>query len=160
MDVENRTLPSGPPGMHRPLVIAHRGASFDAPESTAPAYLVARELGADYLELDLQRTKDGQLIALHDDTLERTTDVAKRFPERAKAPVSQFTLAADNRSGNRPGFSSAAAPAEGERLYLHFVQALRDLGLPVETGEFGADMRVALVNDGPVTIWLDTADRG
>ena len=74
--------------------------------------------------------------------------------------VSQFTLAADNRSGNRPGFSSAAAPAEGERLYLHFVQALRDLGLPVETGEFGADMRVALVNDGPVTIWLDTADRG
>lgn len=74
--------------------------------------------------------------------------------------VSQFTLAADNRSGNRPGFSSAAAPAEGERLYLHFVQALRDLGLPVKTGEFGADMRVALVNDGPVTIWLDTADRG
>lgn len=74
--------------------------------------------------------------------------------------VSQFTLAADNRSGNRPGFSGAAAPADGERLYLHFVQALRDLGLPVETGEFGADMRVALVNDGPVTIWLDTADRG
>ena len=74
--------------------------------------------------------------------------------------VSQFTLAADNRSGNRPGFSSAAAPAEGERLYLHFVQALRDLGLPVETGVFGADMRVALVNDGPVTIWMDTADRG
>ena len=80
-------------GIPWPAVIAHRGASFDAPESTAPAYLVARELGADYLELDLQRTKDGQLIALHDDTLERTTDVAKRFPERAKAPVSQFTLA-------------------------------------------------------------------
>lgn len=73
--------------------------------------------------------------------------------------VSQFTLAADNRSGNRPGFSSAAPPAEGEQLYLHFAQALRDLGLPVETGEFGADMRVSLVNDGPVTIWLDTADR-
>ena len=73
--------------------------------------------------------------------------------------VSQFTLAADTRTGNRPGFSTAAPPAEGERLYLHFAQALRDLGLPVETGEFGADMRVALVNDGPVTIWLDTADR-
>lgn len=73
--------------------------------------------------------------------------------------VSQFTLAADTRTGNRPGFSTAAPPAEGERLYLHFAQALRDLGLPVETGEFGADMRVALVNDGPVTIWMDSADR-
>lgn len=73
--------------------------------------------------------------------------------------VSQFTLAADTRSGNRPGFSSAAPPAAGERLYLAFAQALRDLGLPVETGEFGADMRVSLVNDGPVTIWMDSADR-
>lgn len=73
--------------------------------------------------------------------------------------VSQFTLAADTRTGNRPGFSTAAPPTEGERLYLHFAQALRDLGLPVETGEFGADMRVALVNDGPVTIWMDSADR-
>lgn len=49
-----------------PAVIAHRGASFDAPESTRPAYLLARELGADYLEMDLQRTRDGQSIALHD----------------------------------------------------------------------------------------------
>ena len=70
--------------------------------------------------------------------------------------VSQFTLAADTRSGNRPGFSSAAAPAEGERLYLHFAEALRAQGVPVETGRFGADMAVHLVNDGPVTIWLDT----
>ncbi|WP_299912778.1 D-aminoacyl-tRNA deacylase [uncultured Paracoccus sp.] len=70
--------------------------------------------------------------------------------------VSQFTLAADNSSGNRPGFSAAAAPEDGKRLYEHFAQALRNLGLPVETGEFGADMAVELVNDGPVTIWLDT----
>lgn len=74
--------------------------------------------------------------------------------------VSQFTLAADTRSGNRPGFSTAAAPDEGERLYLAFAQALREQGLQVETGEFGADMQVALVNDGPVTIWMDTAERG
>lgn len=73
--------------------------------------------------------------------------------------VSQFTLAADNSSGNRPGFSAAAAPADGQRLYEHLAQALRDLGLPVETGEFGADMKVALINDGPVTIWLDSDDR-
>ncbi|WP_296474043.1 D-aminoacyl-tRNA deacylase [Roseinatronobacter sp.] len=71
--------------------------------------------------------------------------------------VSQFTLAADTRSGNRPGFSSAAPPNEGEQLYLHFAQALRDLGVTVETGQFGAEMAVHLVNDGPVTIWLDTA---
>ncbi|MFD1341634.1 D-aminoacyl-tRNA deacylase [Litorisediminicola beolgyonensis] len=70
--------------------------------------------------------------------------------------VSQFTLAADTSRGNRPGFSTAAPPAEGERLYLHFAEALRDLGLPVETGEFGADMKVSLVNDGPVTIWMDS----
>ena len=73
--------------------------------------------------------------------------------------VSQFTLAADTRTGNRPGFSSAEAPARGEALYLRFAQALRDLGLNVATGEFGADMQVALVNDGPVTIWMDSAER-
>jgi D-tyrosyl-tRNA(Tyr) deacylase len=71
--------------------------------------------------------------------------------------VSQFTLAADTRSGNRPGFSTAAAPVEGERLYLHFAKSLRALGVAVETGQFGAEMAVHLVNDGPVTIWLDTS---
>lgn len=69
--------------------------------------------------------------------------------------VSQFTLAADLR-GNRPGFSTAAPPIAGERLYLHFSQALQKEGVPVANGRFGADMAVSLVNDGPVTIWLDT----
>lgn len=69
--------------------------------------------------------------------------------------VSQFTLAADLR-GNRPGFSTAAPPAEGERLYLHFAQTLANEGVPVGTGRFGADMAVSLVNDGPVTICMDT----
>lgn len=73
--------------------------------------------------------------------------------------VSQFTLSADTSRGNRPGFSTAAPPAEGERLYEHFARALAAEGVPVETGRFGADMAVALVNDGPVTIWMDTADR-
>jgi len=70
---------------------------------------------------------------------------------------SQVTLAADTSRGNRPGFSAAAAPAEGERLYLAFVEALRGLGVPVATGRFGAEMAVSLTNDGPVTIWLDNA---
>ncbi|AOZ68686.1 D-tyrosyl-tRNA(Tyr) deacylase [Rhodobacter xanthinilyticus] len=73
--------------------------------------------------------------------------------------VSQFTLAADTSRGNRPGFSSAAAPELGKELYEHFSASLRGLGLPVETGEFGADMAVSLLNDGPITIWMDTADR-
>ncbi|WP_299363858.1 D-aminoacyl-tRNA deacylase [uncultured Paracoccus sp.] len=70
--------------------------------------------------------------------------------------VSQFTLAADTRSGNRPGFSAAAPPDEGRRLYERFAAALAGLGVPVATGEFGAMMQVGLVNDGPVTIWMDT----
>lgn len=69
--------------------------------------------------------------------------------------VSQFTLAADTARGNRPGFSAAAPPETAERLYLAFADALRDLGVPVETGRFGAEMAVSLTNDGPVTIWLD-----
>ncbi len=70
--------------------------------------------------------------------------------------VSQFTLAADTSRGNRPGFSTAAPPEEGRALYEHFAAVLGEQGIGVETGEFGADMKVALVNDGPVTIWMDT----
>lgn len=69
--------------------------------------------------------------------------------------VSQFTLAADTRSGNRPGFSTAARPDEGERLYEYFADQLRAQGVEVAQGRFGADMKVSLVNDGPVTIWME-----
>jgi glycerophosphoryl diester phosphodiesterase len=80
-------------GIPHPAVIAHRGASFDAPESTAAAYKLARDLGADYLEMDLQRSKDGVLFALHDNNLQRTTDVATRFPDRKDSPANAFTMA-------------------------------------------------------------------
>lgn len=70
--------------------------------------------------------------------------------------VSQFTLAADTSRGNRPGFSSAAAPDQGELLYEYFAEQLRDLGINVAQGQFGAEMAVALVNDGPVTIWIES----
>jgi D-tyrosyl-tRNA(Tyr) deacylase len=69
--------------------------------------------------------------------------------------VSQFTLAADTRSGNRPGFSTAARPDEGERLYEYFAGQMRAQGIEVAQGQFGADMKVSLVNDGPVTIWME-----
>ena len=70
--------------------------------------------------------------------------------------ISQFTLAADTSRGNRPGFSAAAAPEEGRKLYERFAASLAALGIPTETGRFGADMAVELINDGPVTIWLET----
>ncbi len=71
--------------------------------------------------------------------------------------VSQFTLYADSTRGRRPDFTAAARPEEADRLYLAFVEALRSKGVPVKTGVFAADMEVEIINDGTVTIWLDTA---
>jgi D-tyrosyl-tRNA(Tyr) deacylase len=73
--------------------------------------------------------------------------------------VSQFTLSADTRKGNRPSFIGAAQPPLAEALYQRFCAQLGQEGVPVSTGEFAAQMAVALVNDGPVTIWLDTQAR-
>jgi D-tyrosyl-tRNA(Tyr) deacylase len=70
--------------------------------------------------------------------------------------VSQFTLAADTRSGTRPGFSTAAAPERARALFDYLVAQARATQPRVATGEFGADMQVSLVNDGPVTFWLET----
>jgi D-tyrosyl-tRNA(Tyr) deacylase len=72
--------------------------------------------------------------------------------------VSQFTLFADTRRGRRPGFTGAAPPELAEHLYGRFAATLAGLGPTVATGRFGAEMAVELVNDGPFTIWLDTAD--
>jgi D-tyrosyl-tRNA(Tyr) deacylase len=71
--------------------------------------------------------------------------------------VPQFTLAADTKSGTRPGFSSAASPEEGRRLFESFARACRERHALVAAGRFGADMQVSLVNDGPVTFWLQVS---
>lgn len=71
--------------------------------------------------------------------------------------VPQFTLAADTSGGTRPGFSTAAAPADGQRLFEYFLAAAVQQHEPVRAGVFGADMQVELINDGPVTFWLRTA---
>lgn len=73
--------------------------------------------------------------------------------------VSQFTLYADTRRGRRPGFATAGPPELAERLWRRFADALEALGVRVATGRFGTEMQVELVNDGPFTIWLDSADR-
>jgi D-tyrosyl-tRNA(Tyr) deacylase len=70
--------------------------------------------------------------------------------------VSQFTLCADTRRGRRPSFTGAMEPVAAEKLFEHFCRAVRSRGLRVETGRFGASMQVELVNDGPVTVLLDT----
>ena len=72
--------------------------------------------------------------------------------------VSNFTLCADCSHGRRPSFSAAARPETAEPLYDAFCQALRDRGVPVETGVFGADMKITLTNDGPVTLVIDARD--
>ena len=69
--------------------------------------------------------------------------------------VSQFTLAADTSRGNRPGFSQAAPPEIGNQLYERFILEVEELGIQTQRGSFGADMKVSLTNDGPVTIWMD-----
>lgn len=74
------------------IVIAHRGSTYWTPEETEPAFLWARNIGADYLEFDVQLTKDSVLIAFHDNDLSRTTNVSEVFPERVKSEINEFTL--------------------------------------------------------------------
>lgn len=94
------------------------------------------------------------LRAFEDDAGKMNRDV--REAGGSLLVVSQFTLMADCRSGRRPGFTEAAEPTTAERLYLRFVEEVRASGLPVATGRFRAEMQVELVNDGPVTLLLDS----
>ena len=73
--------------------------------------------------------------------------------------ISQFTLAADWRKGNRPGFSRVADPETAEKHYLYFCKQLAAEGVPVKTGKFRSHMAVSLTNDGPMTIWMDSNDK-
>jgi len=117
------------------LVCAMDGDPGDAPD----------KLAAKIAKLRIFRDDDGRMNRSLLDT------------KGAALVVSQFTLAADTTRGNRPGFSSAAAPDVGEPAYERFAAALAAQDISVATGRFGADMEVHLINDGPVTIWMDSA---
>lgn len=116
--------------------------------------LICAMQGDTEAEADKLAAKIAKLRIFKDDAGKMNLSV--RDAGGAALVVSQFTLAADLR-GNRPGFSYAAAPDQGKRLYEYFSDRIRVEGLTVENGIFGADMDVSLNNDGPVTIWVDTA---
>jgi D-tyrosyl-tRNA(Tyr) deacylase len=97
-------------------------------------------------------------LRIHADA-EGRTNLALGDVEGSVLAVSQFTLYADIRRGRRPGFTDAAEPAHAAAVYDAFCAALQELDVPTERGRFGASMEVELVNDGPFTIWLDSADR-
>ncbi|MEK7475028.1 MAG: glycerophosphodiester phosphodiesterase family protein [Candidatus Coatesbacteria bacterium] len=119
----------------RVAVIGHRGASFWAPEETAPAFLLARELGADWLEMDIQRTKDGVLIAHHDGDLARTTDCATVFPGRERDGVHTFTWDEVRRLDAGSWFNAKQRDRARESFRGLVIQRLEDV---IGIGEKGA----------------------
>ncbi|MFF3857707.1 glycerophosphodiester phosphodiesterase [Streptomyces sp. NPDC002209] len=121
------TSPAGAAGLLGPVVYAHRGASAYAPENTLDAIDLAMRLGFDWVENDVQRTKDGELVVVHDDTLARTTDVEQAFPDRAPWRVKDFTAAeiATLDAGSWFGAEFAGARVPTLREYLDRVQSNR-----------------------------------
>jgi D-aminoacyl-tRNA deacylase len=116
--------------------------------------LLCVEHGDGHREVDFLARKISSLRIFEDDAGKMNRSVVD--VGCSALVVSQFTLCADLSRGNRPGFSGAAAPDEAVPLYQRFCARLLGHGVPVQTGEFGAAMAVGLVNDGPVTIWMDT----
>ena len=115
--------------------------------------LICAMQGDTEAEAEKLAAKIGKLRFFRD--LEGKMNLSLKETGGAALVVSQFTLAADTSRGNRPGFSTAAAPEEGRRLYEFFADRMRAEGIEVATGVFGAEMKVALENDGPVTIWME-----
>ena len=115
--------------------------------------LICAMLGDSEAQSDLLAAKISKLRIFKDDA--GKMNLSLKDVGGSALLVSQFTLAGDTSRGNRPGFSCAAAPQDGEWLYEHFAKALSALDVPVQTGQFGADMAVELLNDGPVTILYD-----
>ncbi|WP_431998300.1 glycerophosphodiester phosphodiesterase [Streptomyces fungicidicus] len=141
-----------------PLVIAHRGASAYAPENTLAAVDRAAELGADWVENDVQRTRDGELVVLHDDSLQRTTDAEQVFPDRAPWKVKDFTAAEiarlDAGSWFDPAYAGARVPTLEQyvrRVELHGQKLLLEIKNPQLYPGIEGEIIKVLGNEG----WLD-----
>jgi len=148
------------PAVQRPAVIAHRGASAYAPENTLAAVDKAAELGIEWVENDVQRTKDGQLVVIHDDSLRRTTDVETVFPDRAPWQVKDFTAAEiarlDAGSWFGPAYAGARVPTLKEylcRVESHHQKLLLEIKKPELYPGIERDTLKVLANEG----WLDQA---
>jgi D-aminoacyl-tRNA deacylase len=130
----------------------------EAIAASGPGLVVLLGVGPDDDEAtaDSLASKVGELRIFRDDEGRTNRSLVEVAGEALV--VSQFTLFADTRRGRRPGFTGAASPDLAERLYERFAMALAALGPRVARGRFGVEMEVELVNDGPFTIWLDTAD--
>ncbi|MFH9980759.1 glycerophosphodiester phosphodiesterase [Streptomyces sp. NPDC017179] len=141
-----------------PVVVAHRGASSDAPENTLPAVDKAAALGFSWVENDVQRTKDGELVVVHDATLKRTTDVERLFPGRAPWKVKDFTAAEISRldagSWFSPAFAGTRVPTLDQymrRLEHNHEKLLLEIKNPELYPGIEAQTLKVLANDG----WLD-----
>jgi len=124
-----------------------------------PGLLVFLGVGCDDADDELRwmANKIATLRIFEDDQGKMNRSLAE--VDGAMLVVSQFTLHGDCRKGRRPSFVTAAPPEKAERMYEQFIQYARELGIPVETGRFRAQMQVELINDGPVTLWIDSAER-
>jgi len=138
--------------------VTHASVSVDGQEigQTGPGLLILICAMQGDTDVDAERlaAKIAKLRIFKDDA--GKMNLSLRDSGGSALVVSQFTLAADTSRGNRPGFSTAASPEDGKRLYLLFAHYLREQNIKVDTGQFGADMQVSLVNDGPVTIWMES----
>ncbi|MEU8437068.1 glycerophosphodiester phosphodiesterase family protein [Streptomyces sp. NPDC029216] len=149
---------TGATGLLGPTVYAHRGASAYAPENTLEAIGLARRLGFDWVENDVQRTKDGELVVIHDDTLARTTDVEQVFPDRKPWRVKDFTAAEiarlDAGSWFSPRFAGARVPTLRE--YMEGVQDNRQrLLLEIKKPELYPGIEEQTLKVLEETGWLD-----
>ncbi|WP_128429050.1 glycerophosphodiester phosphodiesterase [Streptomyces cyaneus] len=150
--------PAALAGAERPTIIAHRGASAYAPENTLAAVDEAAELGISWVENDVQRTKDGELVVLHDDNLKRTTDVEEVFPDRAPWKVKDFTAAEiahlDAGSWFGPGYAGERVPTLEQfmdRVELHHQKLLLEIKNPDLYPGIERQTLKVLGNEG----WLD-----
>ena len=133
-------------------------ASGETVGEIGPGLLVLLGVTHEDGEADAEKLalKVAKLRVFNDEALKMNRSVLDI--EGAALAVSQFTLYGDARGGNRPSYSQAARPEQAERLYRVFCERLESSGVPVQTGVFGADMDVELLNQGPVTLWLDTSE--